>query len=54
VQELRASIDTVIEYVNGFEASGSFDVPAFNWLSLGYRRPRADVMAQLVAVIQQL
>jgi hypothetical protein len=54
IEELRRAVDAVIVYVNGFEASGTFDIPSPTWLPLGYNRPRADVMEQLISAIASL
>ena len=50
VSELRAAIQGVIDLVNSYKSGGS----PVTWLDIGTRRPRADVMNQLMDLILEL
>lgn len=54
ITEIRKAIDSVILVINDFDASGTFDIPAFTWLPIGMGRPRADVMEQMHNLISML
>lgn len=54
VTEIRKAIDSVILVINDFDASGTFDIPAFTWQPIGMGRPRADVMEQMHNLISML
>ncbi len=54
VKELRSAIDTIIDHINAFDVGGKFNIPLVQWLPLGNRRPRADVMNQLQDIVLSL
>lgn len=45
--EIRAALESVIDFINQFDTVSAFDVPEVDWLPLGTGRPRAAVMQQI-------
>ena len=47
ILEIRAALESIIDFINQYDAVSVFDVPEVNWLPLGTGRSRAAVMRQI-------
>lgn len=47
IEEIREALEPVIDKINNFDGSSTFDIPFVDWLPIGTGRPKADVMNQL-------
>ncbi|GHU69140.1 hypothetical protein FACS1894184_12590 [Clostridia bacterium] len=54
IKELRTALDAVIVSINGFDTVAAFDVPLVSWIAFSPGSPRADVIQQLITLINTL
>ena len=54
IMEIRTALEPVIEMINDFDDSTTFDIPPITWLAMGSGRPKADVIQQLQDLITTL
>jgi len=54
ILEIRAALESVIDFINQFDTVAAFGVPEVDWLHLGTGRPQAAVMRQIQDLILAL
>jgi len=54
IQEIRKALEAVVDTINQFDTTSTFNVPEVNWLPLGTGRPRAAVMREIQDLILSL
>jgi len=54
IAEIRGTLQPVVDMINSYAEGANPPIAPFTWLPLGTGRPRADVMAQLQALILSL
>jgi hypothetical protein len=54
ITEIRDALDAVASFINAFDTSSAFDVPASGWTAITAGRPRADIMREIRDLILTL